>query len=157
VTGDLYKKPATVDPAAIRARADAARRPPWVHELFHGTVVLPGSIGEPFGFEATRADLAFIASARSDVPELLDVIDVLARLLLNAECQIGIDRELVDKLAEPRDDRDNHTLLFTYRCEEVIDALALLGLDTEEKRNTARAKLSWAGGGTLGGEKGSGP
>ena len=139
----IYKVPEPIDPAAIRQRADKATPGPWAQEFFHGTVMLPGSIGEPMGHEATRDDHLFMGHARTDVPALLDVIDVLARLLLNAEGQIGIPP------AEPRPGVDDHDLLLTYRCDEVIDALALLGLDTVEKRDAARAKLSWSGGGSL--------
>ena len=129
----LFGPPVQVDPAAIRARANAARPAPWIHEYFHGTVMLPGAIGEPFGCESTRDDMVFIGYAREDVPQLLDVIDVLARLLLNPGHEIEYEGERV----------------FTYRPGEVIEALAALGLDTVEKRDAARSKLSWSGGGSL--------
>jgi hypothetical protein len=133
VSEPIYKVSTPIDPAAIRARADAARPAPWIHEYFHGTVMLPGAIGEPFGCESTRDDMVFIGYAREDVPALLDVIDVLARLLLNPGHEIEYEGERV----------------FTYRPGEVIEALAALGLDTVEKRDAARGKLSWSGGGSL--------
>ena len=130
----IFKVPKPIDPVAIRARADAAYPGPWAQEFFHGTVMLPGAIGEPMGHEATREDHVFIGHARTDVPALLDVIDVLARLLLNPGHEIEYEGERV----------------FTYRPGEVIEALAALGLDTVEKRDAARSKLSWSGGGSLG-------
>lgn len=130
----LYKEPVPVDIAAIHERVGKTTCGPWIQEGFHGTLVLPGSIGEPFGKEATPGDLAFTGHARTDVPQLLDVLDVFARLLLNPDHEIEYNCERV----------------FTYRPHEVIEALALIGLDTEEKRAEARTKLSWAGGGTLG-------
>jgi len=128
----LYKQP-TIDPAAIRARVDKTTEGPWIQEGFYGTLVLPGTIGEPMGKESTTADLEFIGHARTDVPALLDVIDVLARLLLNPTYEIEFNEERV----------------LTYRPEEVIEAMKTLGLDTEEKRADARVKLSWQGGGSL--------
>jgi hypothetical protein len=148
----IFNPPKPVDPAAIRQRAERATAAPWVSRGLHGSLILPGAMGEnAMGFEATHADFNFIGHAREDVPELLDVVDALARLLLNAEGQIGIPP------AAPREGVDDHDILLTYRCDEVVDALALLGLDTKEKRDEARRKLSWAGGGTLGKVKEQGP
>ena len=129
----LFDAPKPIDPSAIRARADKATPGPWAQEYFQGTVMLPGSIGEPMGHEATRDDHLFMGHARTDVPALLDVIDVLARLLLNPDWQLEKDGRL----------------FLAYRPEEVIEALAALGLDTVEKRDAARSKLSWSGGGSL--------
>jgi len=132
LVSSLYKQPA-IDPAAIRARVHKTTDGPWIQEWHHGTIMLPGTIGEPMGKESTRADLEFIGHARSDVPALLDVIDVLARLLLNPTYEIEFNEERV----------------LTYRPEEVIEAMKTLGLNTEEKRAEARVKLSWQGGGSL--------
>jgi hypothetical protein len=134
----LFDPPNPIDPAAIRQRVERATAAPWVSRGLHGSLILPGAMGEnAMGFEATHADFTFIGHAREDVPGLLDVIDVLARLLLNPEWQLEYQERI----------------FFCYRPEEIVEALSALGLDTQEKRDAARAKLSWQGGGTLGSAK----
>lgn len=74
--------------AEIRARAEAATEGPWCTddwEIYQGAEYMPGLsrwVGETCrghvdGFPQDRADAAFIAAARSDVPALLAEVDRL--------------------------------------------------------------------------------
>lgn len=92
--------------SAIRERCDAATEGPWyvsgsgwLCSRPNRVVLLDGAVSDMYA--SRTPDAEFIAHARTDVPVLLDLVDRLQDLLLDAETSLEMHEAYVAELVAP--------------------------------------------------------
>lgn len=85
------------DLEAIRARKDAATPGPWDAPLLGG-VWTDDDGGGWITTDAEDANAEFIAHARTDIPDLLEAIDRLRSMLIDAETEAQMQAAEVERL-----------------------------------------------------------
>ncbi len=101
----------SIDLEAIRARAAAATPGPWDAKAYRVHVPGPDRIlaacWRPWGDVADiTADVEFIAAARTDVPALLEAVDRLRDMLVDAETEAQMQAAEVERLRALIDRQD---------------------------------------------------